>query len=104
MAAGVTVERVSIPQSRAADILAPVLRQIATKGAEAVQRRATSLVPVDTGRLKSSIGYVIEGGPTGPIAYVGSEVEYAIFVEQGTWRSSAQPYLVPALDAVRGAF
>lgn len=99
-----TVEKVSIPQSRAADVLAPTLRTVVTKAAEAVQRRATSLVPVDTGRLKSSIGYTVERGPDGPVAFVGSEVEYAIFVEQGTWRTRAQPYLVPALDAIRGAF
>jgi HK97 gp10 family phage protein len=100
--AGLELTKVSIPQGRAEDVLGPLVKVIVTKCAEAVQRRATQLVPVDTGRLKSSIGYTVEATGKGPIAYVGSEVEYAAFVEQGTWRTSAQPYLVPALDAVRG--
>ena len=92
----------SIPQGRAVDVLTPIVTVIVEKCCEAVQRRATQLVPVDTGRLKSSIGYHVERTGGGPVGYVGSEVEYAIFVEEGTWRTSAQPYLVPALDAVRG--
>ena len=34
--------------------------------------------------------------------YVGSHVEYATYVEFGTSRMSAQPYLRPALDIARG--
>ena len=38
------------------------------------------------------------------IAHVGSAVEYAIYVEFGTSRTTAQPFLVPAAEAVRDQF
>lgn len=53
--------------------------------------------PVDTGRLRSSITYVEEEG----VFKVGSNVEYAPFVEFGTEDRAPQPYLRPA---VRQAF
>lgn len=97
------VKKVDIDQATAVRGLRPNLEQLAYKAGAAVQRRATQLVPVDTGRLKSSIHVEIERSGGTPIAYVGSEVEYAIFVEAGTRRMAARPYLLPALDAVRGS-
>lgn len=55
---------------------------------------AKRLCPVDTGRLRNSITHVVDAG--GKSAYVGTNVEYAEYVELGTSRSKAQPYLVPA--------
>jgi hypothetical protein len=65
----------------------------------AVQARATDLVHVVTGRLRTSIDYEvvrpgIEGAPA--TAYIGSEVDYAAFEEV------LHPFLRPALDALRG--
>lgn len=48
--------------------------------------------PVDTGNLRNSITHAAEGGT----AYVGTNVEYAAYVELGTARTQAQPYLRPA--------
>lgn len=54
---------------------------------------AKKLCPVDTGRLRQSIGH-----STGDReAVVGTDVEYAEFVELGTRYQHAQPYLKPAL-------
>ncbi len=54
---------------------------------------AKKLCPVDTGRLRASIGH-----STGDReAVVGTNVEYAEFVELGTRYQHAQPYLKPAL-------
>jgi phage gpG-like protein len=39
---------------------------------------------VDTGRLRSSITHEITQGPTGLVARIGSNVEYARYVEEGT--------------------
>jgi len=50
-----------------------------------------------TGRLRSSITNRIEGS-TG---IVGTNVEYANFVEHGTDKMGAQPFLFPALEQVR---
>lgn len=62
-----------------------------------VENLAKAYCPVDTGRLRASIG--ITRHPNNVIS-VGSNVEYAIFVETGTSRQRAQPYLKPALDNV----
>lgn len=58
-----------------------------------IQNYARLLAPVDTGRLRSSVfarrgdGYV----------EVGSNVQYAAYVEFGTRYMAAQPYLRPAI-------
>lgn len=58
------------------------------------ERDSKKNCPVDTGRLRASITSSI-----GKLeAEVGSNVEYAIFVEYGTSNQSAQPFLRPALD------
>ena len=71
-------------------------------GAEAVRntaievnRLAKLFCPVDTGRLRSSI-QIVEFNPQAPSAVVGTDVEYAEYVEFGTSRQSAQPYMRPA--------
>lgn len=48
--------------------------------------------PVDTGRLRASITHEVDG----ETALIGTNVEYAYFVEVGTSRMKAQPFLVPA--------
>lgn len=63
---------------------------------------------VRTGRLRSSITWAIvtEGatgvGQTRIYGRVGSAVYYAGYVERGTSRSRAYPYLLPALSAAKG--
>jgi HK97 gp10 family phage protein len=71
--------------------------------------------PVDTGRLAGSITWAtdkkrsaVEPPATGRDAvdspkdewtlHVGTAVEYAPYMEYGTKRTGAQPYLRPALD------
>jgi HK97 gp10 family phage protein len=57
---------------------------------------AKELVPVDTGFLQSSIYHqMIDQGTV----EVGAEAEYASYVEMGTYKSSPQPYLRPAIDS-----
>lgn len=59
----------------------------------AVEGEAKKLAPVDTGRLRASI--TRDADLTGAI--VGTNVEYAPFVELGTSKQPAQPFLVPGL-------
>jgi HK97 gp10 family phage protein len=67
-----------------------------------VEGQAKGRAPVDTGALKNSIGTEFEnGGLTGIVA---PHVEYAAFVEYGTKRMSAQPYMTPAAESVAPAF
>ena len=59
---------------------------------------AKRIVPVRTGRLKASIHK--EDNFEKSEVLVGSEVEYALYVELGTYKMSARPYLRPALHTV----
>ena len=61
-----------------------------------VQGDAISNSPVDTGRLRSSIKYKVNL-PQDQVS-VGTNVSYAPYVEYGTIRMKAQPYLRKALD------
>lgn len=54
---------------------------------------------VRTGRLRSSISHVIGKDQAGLYADIGSNVEYAAWVELGTRRARPYPYLRPALPA-----
>ena len=50
--------------------------------------------PVDTGNLRSSITHEVSEGEKA--VYIGTNVEYAPYVELGTSRQNAQPFLRPA--------
>lgn len=74
--------------------------------------------PVDTGRLRGSITYAThrtrnrpqgrargDDGVSNPITkwelYVGSNVDYAEYLEYGTYKTPKQPFLRPALKMAR---
>lgn len=54
---------------------------------------AKRLCPVDTGLLRNSIAHAVSGNT----AYIGTNVEYGPYVELGTTRTRAQPFLKPAV-------
>ena len=54
--------------------------------------------PVDTDRLRGSITHRVQSDDSGGRAEIGTNVEYAAFVELGTSRQKAQPYLKPAAN------
>lgn len=80
---------------------------------------AKRLCPVDTGRLRNSITHAtasypgigtyqdndgnvfndatVDGTPEKNAVYIGTNVEYAPYIELGTTRTKAQPYLKPAV-------
>jgi HK97 gp10 family phage protein len=62
-----------------------------------VQSEARKLCPVDTGRLRASIDVKSGRDARGPYVEVGTNVDYGPFVEYGTSKSAAQPYMRPAL-------
>lgn len=67
----------------------------ASKAAQEIAETARSMAPVATGALRDSIAVNPEG------VYIGAP--YAVFVEYGTSRSPAQPYVRPAMDEVKEA-
>lgn len=56
---------------------------------------------VDTGRLRASITHRIEHDGGESAAYVGTNVEYAPWLEFGTSRMRARPFMVPAMNRNR---
>lgn len=95
-----------------------VLRALERCGEQA-EGYAKDLAPVDTGNLRNSISHKVDDGK--PAVYIGSNVEYAAYVElgtgkyteggrptpwayqdaQGNWHwtagNPAQPFLAPAV-------
>lgn len=76
----------------------PVAKYLA-KLAVRVVSAAKRLCPVKTGRLRASIGWRMAKDGLGLLVIVGTNVLYAIFVEMGTWKMAARPFLRPALKA-----
>ena len=91
----------------------------------AAEGYAKRLAPVDTGLLRNSITYALDGeataiatytdnpgkqhgeysgstpgesGDTRRAVYLGTNVEYAPYVEMGTSRTTAQPFIQPAIE------
>lgn len=62
-----------------------------------IQNNARILAPVDTGRLRASIMATKGSDGLGPFVEIGTNVEYAAYVEFGTRYMAAQPYLRPAI-------
>ena len=72
-----------------------------TESALLVERDAKIKVPVDTGRLRSSISHSEEFEADNPAVVVGTNTEYASYIELGTSRQAAKPFLYPALSENR---
>lgn len=107
--------------------LPQVVSLLVRKAAFDIQAWAAGAAPVDTGFLKSSI-YVVtsdsstygmgvtDGGPNAELldevdrpespteAIVAVGANYGLYQEFGTVNMSAQPYLTPAVEAVRPQF
>lgn len=66
-----------------------------------VVRLAQNRVPVDTGATKNSIRSRVVNVFS---RRIGPSTSYAIFLEFGTFRMAARPFMVPALNAVRAPF
>ena len=74
------------------------LKDLKRKALEEIGLQAEGYVqlitPVDTGRLRASISHrVIDENSVA----IGTNVEYAAYVERGTSKTRAQPYLKPGV-------
>lgn len=68
-----------------------------TLASDFVKNEARRRCPVDTGNLRSSLNDEVIKENNEIVGRVGTNVEYAGYVEYGTKRQTAQPYLRPAL-------
>lgn len=59
------------------------------------KKNLTKNKSVDTGNLRNSITH--EVNESEQAAYIGTDVEYASYVEMGTIKQKAKPYLKPAV-------
>ncbi len=65
-------------------------------------REIQARAPVDTGHLRDSYDYRVEGSGNRVVAHVGTNVDYAIHQEFGTVYQSGTPHVRPAIEANRG--
>lgn len=68
-----------------------------------IETAAKGHCPVDTGRLRSSITHRVEADGGEIVGVVGTSVEYAIYVHEGTRYMAGRPFLVDGLFAVVGS-
>jgi HK97 gp10 family phage protein len=99
---GVTVRVVSnrLPQMPA--LIRTAVIQEVSKATLDVEAKSKALAPVKTGLLRRSIHSVFENG--GLTGLVGPSVLYGKFVEFGTRRMGARPYMRPAAEQVLPKF
>lgn len=78
------------------DALQTAMQETAESAKSAAQERC----PVDTGLLRDSIFADVNasGGSARRTLVIGADVPYAAYVELGTSRQSAQPFIRPAVD------
>lgn len=96
----VTITHNEFPRIAAA--LPEKTSQVVRKVAFDIEAHAKIRVPKDTHALENSISTEVEDG--GLTAIIAPHMEYATYVEFGTKRISAQPYMIPAAEAVAPAF
>jgi HK97 gp10 family phage protein len=97
---GNELRRLSADIGRAAAQAEPRARLVVAKTARDIEGDAKALAPVDTGNLKASITSDVRGLE----ATIGPTAAYGVFLELGTSRMAAQPYMGPAADRRQGPF
>jgi hypothetical protein len=87
-------------------IIAEAINQAVMRGLEAVglecQRIASDNAPVDTGRLAASITHALD--PDEPAVYVGTALEYALPVHEGTSKTKPNRFLYNAANQNQARF
>jgi HK97 gp10 family phage protein len=90
------------------DLTAKISAQVQEKAIQAVQKaardieaHAKTVVPVRTGNLKNSI---LAEQESDLVWHVAPHTDYAIYVEYGTSRMGARPYMRPAAEKVGPVF
>lgn len=99
---GITIRVKSNHIPKIAAEMAPTAAKIVKAHGYLVEAKAKGYVPVRTGTLRRSIHTVLSN--RGLTATVGPSVLYGKFVEFGTRRMGARPYMRPAAEYVLPGF
>lgn len=90
---------------KAATATRPLLVKAVTKITKEIEADAKTLVPVRTSTLQNSInGTVLASFGDQIVGQVVPGANYALYVEFGTSKMAAQPFLFPALNRHKGEF
>lgn len=94
------VRAVGVSINHASGQIVAKLSRLLRGTAFAIEATGKTLSPVDTGYMRSTIGADISGtGGYGHMtAVIGPTADYAPYVENGTSRMAAQPFMGPAFD------
>lgn len=101
------VRRFAADIARAQATTVKLAQMVVRKTARDITADAKKLAPVDTGNLRASIGHSdLRGvGSSGDLSVeIGPTANYGVFVELGTSRAPAQPFMGPAADRNEGPF
>lgn len=93
--------------ARAQATTGKLAQTVVRKTARDITRDAKLLAPVDTGNLRASIGHsdLRTVGQSGDMSVeIGPTANYGVFLELGTSRMPAQPFMGPAADRNEGPF
>ena len=85
-------------------ILADLQKQqtsFVAQGAFLIQAESRIRVPVDTGNLRNSIITEVFAEDGQAVSETGPTADYAKYVEYGTSRQEAQPYMEPGFQAAK---
>lgn len=83
-------------REKVAQAINRALAQAVEEIGQRAERHAKAKCPVDTGRLRNSITHVFEMEGDEPAVYVGTNVEYAPYVENGTHSRYGRKFLYQA--------
>lgn len=81
-------------KNAAKEAIERALEAVGTQAESHAKRNLTESGAVDTGRLRNSVTHEVRMSEDA--VYIGTNVEYAPYVENGTRRMKARPYIVPA--------
>lgn len=71
-----------------------ILEALGTEAEGNAVTEITELGAVDTGRLRGSITHAVDDDS----AIVGTDVEYGVYVEMGTYKMASRPFLRNAIE------
>lgn len=90
--------RIILTENRAEELKAELSRAkkaALTAVGQQAGKNVRQITPVDTGRLKNSITHRLQGDSA---VAIGTNVEYSTYVEMGTSKMKAKPYLRPGIE------